>query len=99
MSASRRALEARKEKRLQQKICDAILDQERNGCPLRIRELRLKAGMTLEQLANELLVARSTLASWERGDTTPSADYAFDICCALHVEPNDLFRGFSKYGG
>lgn len=90
---SREALDALKERRLQKRITEAILMQAENGCVLRIRELRIRAGLTVEQLAQQLLVCKGTLSAWERGVIQPGADYVYDICCALKVEPNQLFRG------
>jgi len=38
----------------------------------RIKELRVGAGLTQEQLADKLNAQRMTIIRWERGDNTPS---------------------------
>lgn len=56
-----------------------------------IRELRLAAGETLEELAHKAGLDASNLSRIERGLQEPSAGCAWRIAEALHVTLGDLF--------
>lgn len=58
----------------------------------KIRELRLKAGMTQEQLAKRLnLRTKSTVSKWETGESVPGTRLLINIAKILGCEINDLF--------
>lgn len=58
----------------------------------RISEYRKNAGLTQEQLAEQ--IARSTvhISHVEKGRVALSMDSFLDLCRALNVSPNDLLR-------
>lgn len=37
----------------------------------KIKEARLKAGLTQEQVANKIMVSRQTISNWENGKSLP----------------------------
>jgi transcriptional regulator with XRE-family HTH domain len=57
-----------------------------------IRELRLAAGATLEELAHKAGLDASNLSRIERDLQEPSAGCAWRIADALHVSLGDLFE-------
>lgn len=56
----------------------------------RLRELRLKAGLTQEQLAERAGVKRDAVARWERGVREPSWSNVLAICSALGVSSEEF---------
>lgn len=55
-----------------------------------LRDLRFKAGLTLEQLANAVGVSKPTVWAWEKGRCTPTPDKLNVIANALCVAPQVL---------
>lgn len=56
-----------------------------------LKEHREKAGLTQEQLAQEVKVARQTILFLEKGQYNPSLRLAFRISKALKVPLQELF--------
>jgi transcriptional regulator with XRE-family HTH domain len=56
----------------------------------RIRELRVEAGLTLDELARAANISASHLSRLERGQTAPSFKVAADIAAVIGVKPSDL---------
>lgn len=64
-----------------------------------IRTARLRAGLTLRQLASRAATSHSTLAAYEQGRTTPTVDtldrvlraagYAADVELSLRMDDGD----------
>ena len=54
--------------------------------------LRVKRGLTQEQLSGLANIARSHLAYIENGDVTPTADTLWRICDALGIRVSTLFE-------
>lgn len=52
----------------------------------KIKELRIKANLTQEELANKLFVSRSLVAKWEQGNSIPSKDYIEKLCSILNCQ-------------
>lgn len=58
---------------------------------LKLKLLRLQAGLTLEELANKAELTRSYLSKLERGLSTPSIGAALRIARSLNVKVEELF--------
>ena len=56
----------------------------------RLRELRLKEKLTLQQVAKVLGVSQFSIIRWEKGETSPNAEKLRKLADLLHVTPNDL---------
>lgn len=59
----------------------------------KLKQFRLAAGLTQEQLANELGVTRQALSNWEQGKTEPDLDMLKRICNVLQVDVKELIYG------
>ena len=59
----------------------------------RIRELRLKTGMTQEAFADHCGFARTYMSRLETGGANPSLDAIKDLADGLKVDLVELFRG------
>ena len=57
----------------------------------RLRELRLKRGLTQQQLADALGVSRQTIISIETGKYDPSLPLAFKIAQFMGAKIEDIF--------
>ena len=62
----------------------------------RVKELRIKHGLTQEQLAEMIEVGERNLSKIECGNVFVKASTIAKIINALHVNPNELFE-FSQY--
>ncbi len=62
-----------------------------------IKKYRKKAGITAEELASVLQIAKSSVRNWECGLTRPDPEYLYRMFTILDVEPNEFF-GFSGVG-
>lgn len=58
----------------------------------RIKEARLRNGMTQEQLADKIGVAKSTLTGYEKGNREPNIPTLRKIMDALQVDANYLYQ-------
>jgi transcriptional regulator with XRE-family HTH domain len=58
--------------------------------PKTIKELRVAAGLTQLQLANQIQVTPSAVYNWERGKNEPSATNLRDLARALGVSMEDI---------
>lgn len=65
-------------------------DRQRFGT--RLRELRGKARLTQEDLAERASTDRKTISRVENGVTSPALDVVFALARALDVKPGELFR-------
>lgn len=59
----------------------------------RVRELRLEAGLSQEQLAHKAEVHRTYIGSVERGEQNASLVLIYMIALALEVDVTKLFEG------
>lgn len=62
----------------------------------RIKELRIKKGLTQEQLAEMIDVGERNLSKIECGNVFVKAKTIAKLITALEIEPHELFE-FSKY--
>ena len=62
----------------------------------RLRELRLKRGMTQEALAEAAGTAGPYISDMERGLKVPSLTTMLRLALALQCKPTDLMRIFDK---
>jgi transcriptional regulator with XRE-family HTH domain len=58
----------------------------------RIRELRLRRGMTQSQLGEHIGSAKPHVSELENGKTSPGIGLLAKLAAALQVEPADLLR-------
>lgn len=58
----------------------------------RVRSLRLKRGLSQEQLAERAGLHRTYVSSLERGHRNVGLDNILDLAKALGINPADLFR-------
>lgn len=58
---------------------------------MRIKELRMSANLTQEQLANVLGVNRSAVAMWESGEALPRADKLPELAKILGCTIDELY--------
>ena len=56
----------------------------------RIRELRLKAGLSQEELGKLLGVKKAAVSMWERGQNRPPIDKIFKMAKIFGVRPSDI---------
>lgn len=61
-----------------------------------IKQLRLDADLTQEELAEKLEVARSTVTQWERGWSKPRIGKVQQLAEVLHVRPSDIVSDRSE---
>ena len=57
---------------------------------LRLKELREKAGLTVDQLAERSGIPATTLYKWESDTRTPAIDRFPELASALRVKPRSL---------
>lgn len=58
----------------------------------KITHLRINGGMSQEQLATALMVARQSISKWEKGESYPQVDKIMDICKLFKVSADDLLN-------
>jgi len=74
-----------------------------NGLGERIKEKRLQAGLTQEELAERIHTTRQTVSNYELGNSEPRLDAVSDIAEALGCRPAELIgdaelsRGSNRY--
>lgn len=61
-----------------------------------IRYQRMKQNMSQEEIANVLLIDRSTIAKWETGASNPTADKIPELAKILKCSIDDLFKSESS---
>ena len=57
----------------------------------RVKEARIQAGLSQDQLAELIGVSRNTISSIETGQFSPTAKLALTICIALDKKFEELF--------
>lgn len=70
--------------------------------PEKIREFRLRVGLTQEVLGRVLQIPQSTVARWETGFSVPSAEHIGLMCDFGYVQgirPDFFFPNFSELDG
>jgi len=61
-----------------------------------IYNLRIKKGITQEQLAAKLNVSRQTIYKWEANIAIPRADHVMQIVQLFQISYDELFIGDEK---
>ncbi len=64
----------------------------------RLREYRLKRGLTQETLAKMVMVTRQTIIAIEKGGYTPSVKLALELAQSLEAPIDDIFWLDEKKG-
>lgn len=67
------------------------MDQKKIGALL--RELRLEAGITQEDLASELGVSNRSVSRWERGTTMPDFTLLIEIAKRYDISVDEILAG------
>ena len=62
------------------------------GIGSKIKEYRIKAGLTQKDLADELHVTYQAVSRWENNDAEPSIDTLREMCRLLNCSMDDLFE-------
>ena len=57
----------------------------------KIKAFRKKAGLTAEELAEQLKISKSSIRNWECGLTRPDPEFLYRMFSILNVEPNEFF--------
>ncbi len=55
-----------------------------------LKELRTKANLTQEDLANQIFVSRTLVSKWESGDRYPSKDNLARLCVLFKISQDEL---------
>jgi transcriptional regulator with XRE-family HTH domain/ankyrin repeat protein len=71
---------------------DNVMDNVREN----IRRLREKSGMSQDDLAKKLFVARPVISNWERGTSEPSSSQIFKLAQVFSVSIDALFSRGDK---
>ncbi len=59
----------------------------------RLKELRAKANLTQEELANQIFVSRTLVSKWESGERYPSKDNLARIAVLFQISQDELIGG------
>ncbi|WNS42286.1 helix-turn-helix transcriptional regulator [Paenibacillus sp. MMS20-IR301] len=57
-----------------------------------VKAIRIKQGLSQEDLAHECNVDRSYISMIEVGRNEPSVTKIFDLCQGLKIKPSDFFK-------
>lgn len=57
---------------------------------LKLKEIRLRVGLTQVQLAEIVGVSQANVSAWELGQSDPSTDTVRKIAAALHCTTDEL---------
>jgi transcriptional regulator with XRE-family HTH domain len=67
----------------------AVIEMELNE---KIKLLRKERGLTQKQLAEGAVVDQSTISYWEKGRQEPTAKQRKNLCNALGITQQELFK-------
>jgi len=65
----------------------------------KIKEIRLRQGVTLSDLSKRTVLSKGLLSKIENGRTIPSLPVFMNLAKALNTNPKDFFEGSSLTGG
>lgn len=77
---------------------EEIRARNRETYGARVKEFRIRRGLSKEQLAAILEISPSAVRNWENGQSRPDPEYLYRMFEILQVEPNEFF-GFKGVGG
>ena len=60
---------------------------------LRLRQIRLDRGLTIEKMAQEMQKSVRQIGSYERGESDPNLDYLYQLCQKYNVNGHWLITG------
>lgn len=66
------------------------------GLLQRLRDLRVRAGISEQQLEEQLILGPGWISRFESGASVPSLDMLLAILSALGCSPNELFQGLEE---
>jgi DNA-binding XRE family transcriptional regulator len=69
---------------------------QQNTVRSRMKQLRIDAGISQDDLAKAAGIDRKTVNRIENGHFSPNLDTFFRLCIALDVRPADLMKGIGK---
>jgi transcriptional regulator with XRE-family HTH domain len=69
------------------------------GIAKKIKEIRLKQGVTLNDLSKRTVLSKGLLSKIENGRTIPSLPVFINLAKALDTDPKDFFEGSAFQGG
>ena len=58
-----------------------------------LKDRRLAAGMTQQELAEKLLVDQAAVSNWERGINPPLPKYCKQLCAIFNCTEEELLEG------
>ena len=58
----------------------------------RIKEARIRAGITQEQLASELKISKGAVGNYENDTNYPKTEIIFHLCRILNCDPNYIYQ-------
>lgn len=56
-----------------------------------IRKLRKENGLTQQELADKLMVAKRTILHWEKELSTPTINFVYDLAKVFGVDVYDVY--------
>ena len=59
---------------------------------MKIKEIRIKKGITQSELAEKLQITQGAVSQWEQGLSIPKADKLVEIASVLECSVDDLLR-------
>lgn len=62
----------------------------------RLQTLRKKAGLSQEDVSEQLHISRQAVSKWEQGQSTPDIEVCLKLCEILKLTPNQLLLGFDN---
>ncbi len=62
----------------------------------RLKDARVKAGLTQEQVAQEVMVSRQTISNWENGKSLPDILSIMKLSDLYQISLDELLKGDTK---
>jgi transcriptional regulator with XRE-family HTH domain len=62
----------------------------------KLKEARVNAGLTQEQLAQKIMVSRQTISNWENGKSLPDIISIMNLSDLYQISLDDLLKGDPK---
>ena len=62
----------------------------------RLQALRKQAGLSQEDVSEQLHISRQAVSKWEQGQSTPDIEVCLKLCEILKLTPNQLLLGFDN---
>lgn len=59
---------------------------------MKIKEIRIKKGITQSELAEKLRITQGAVSQWEQGLSTPKADKLIEVATVLGCSVDELLR-------